>query len=160
MLCGAGEHIGEVKDMMNGTNNVIFPGYIDAIKIITLLEASMACFAPYRNLQNFKHNIPNKIIDALAHGVPIVSGVDGEIRNLIETYEVGVSYRSEDELHIKLKQLMDDSALVTRLRDAALLCYNSGFDFNNVYAELCDNLEALVATCDTDIISEATDEKR
>ena len=45
--------------------------------------------APYRNTFDFQMSIPNKIIDSLFFGLPIITSLKGEVENLIKEYNVG-----------------------------------------------------------------------
>ena len=49
---------------------------------------SIASLAPYKNIENFTLNIPNKIVDSLLLGLPILSPLQGEVAKLIKENEV------------------------------------------------------------------------
>ena len=46
---------------------------------------------------NLKNVIPSKIFENIAMFKPILLGVEGEAKNLIESYKVGVCYTPENE---------------------------------------------------------------
>ena len=83
ILCGDGPRFNELNETMRGLDNVFFPGWIDINKINALSRMSVATIAPYINIENFLNNIPNKIVDSLALGLPILSPLEGEVGELI-----------------------------------------------------------------------------
>ena len=64
-----------------GIDNVIFPGWIDPPKIEYLFQCCSGSIMPYRNIENFKLNITNKVSDSLAYGLPIVTTLEGALKN-------------------------------------------------------------------------------
>ena len=65
----------------------------------------------------FKTVIPSKIFEAMAMRIPILLGVDGETREIIEESEAGLFFTPEDSnaLLENVLKLRDDSALCTQL---------------------------------------------
>jgi glycosyltransferase involved in cell wall biosynthesis len=53
------------------------------------LSASDACVATLQNIPMFKMTYPNKIFDYMAAGKPIVLGIDGVIRKVVEESDCG-----------------------------------------------------------------------
>ena len=49
----------------------------------TLYELSDLIFAPYINSTDFIDSIPNKIIDAISYGKPILTSLKGEVYDLL-----------------------------------------------------------------------------
>ena len=47
-------------------------------------KLSIATLAPYRSTSDFKMSIPNKIIDSLYFGLPIITSLKGEVENIIK----------------------------------------------------------------------------
>ena len=64
----------------------------------------------------FKTVIPSKIFETAAMQIPILLGVDGESRGIIEKYQAGLYYEPENETDFleKLKQLAGDRELYVR----------------------------------------------
>ena len=49
-----------------------------------------------RDLEFFRGTIPSKFQGSIAHGVPIISTVPGDLRDIVEEHEVGITASSED----------------------------------------------------------------
>jgi len=143
VLCGDGPCLNEVKNQMNGLSNVIFPGWIDTVKMNSLAKMSIATIAPYIDVQNFTLNIPNKIVDSLVLGVPVLSPLSGEVENLIKKYDIGFTYNSKLTLSSCVNRLHNDKDLQLKMANNARSLYLAEFEFNYVYSNLVSHLEFL-----------------
>lgn len=141
VLCGEGAYLDDVKKMMNHIPNVIFPGWIDRLMIEALANHSLASLAPYKNIDNFINNTPNKIVDSLMLGKPFLCPLEGEIKNLVEKYEVGFSYSNGETLANSIINLIKDKELLNQMSNNAENLYNSEFEFNKVYDSLVKHIE-------------------
>ena len=141
VICGAGDYLKIFKDMMQGLDNVIFPGWVDKKKISVLAKRSNVWLIPYFNKENFKLSLPNKTFDALYFGIPLVSSLEGEVKNLITENKIGMFYDQTNTLEKCLTQLHADSKLQTLMSINAKKLYESEFEFNMVYDELVCHLE-------------------
>ena len=145
VICGDGQHSVEIKKIMLHCKNVIFPGWIDRSKIVALAARSQAAIAPYRNISNFTMNLPNKIVDALMLGLPLLSPLSGEVDNLISNYKVGFTYSSStgSTLYDRLKLLHHNQALQLEMSRNARLIFSSLFSYDTVYRNLGDFVESV-----------------
>jgi len=150
ILCGEGGSYAEVKLMMAGLSNVIFPGWIDRPKIEALAEMSQAAIAPYLNIDNFTANIPNKIVDAMSLGLPILSPLQGEVANLISNHGVGMRYGTDTgkSLFNCMQELFKDDCLQQKMAVNAKELYLSKFSFHTVYGSFAKHLESMVKKAD------------
>ncbi|MGK2864632.1 MAG: glycosyltransferase family 4 protein, partial [Chitinophagaceae bacterium] len=51
-----------------------------------------------RKAETFMNVIPSKIFENAAMGIPVLLGVDGEVRDLIQTYDAGVYFEPGNEI--------------------------------------------------------------
>jgi glycosyltransferase involved in cell wall biosynthesis len=146
VLCGDGEESSAWKSKMEGLNNVSFPGWVDRAKVEALALRSSAALAPYHNMDDFIMNIPNKVIDSLALGLPVLSPLRGEVQRLILDFNVGISYglMGEKTLESCINELESMPALRDTLSDNARKLFNARFSFEAVYGDLVSHLEMLV----------------
>ena len=133
---------------MAGLPNVHFPGWIDRPEIEALAERCQAALAPYSNIDSFKKSIPNKIIDALSLGLPILSPLQGEVASLIAENGVGLRYGTDSRktLHDCIQTLMHDTALQKNMSRKARALYEERFSFEMVYGGLVKHLEKLASS--------------
>lgn len=145
VICGDGGFGNDIRAMMCGLDNVIFPGWIDGPKISVLAKCSSGSLVPYKNIENFTLNIPNKVIDAFAHGLPIITTLTGEVENLIEKENVGFACNANTgrSMYDVMKLLLDDKKMRENMSNRALKLYDSRFSFVSVYGDLVHSLESL-----------------
>lgn len=147
VICGDGSSANELKTMMATLPNVHFSGWIDRPKIEALAERSMAALAPYINIDNYTKNIPNKIIDALLLGLPILTPLQGEVALLLEKYGVGIRYGTYPgkSLYDCIQILMQDPDLQKSMSLRARALYKERFSFEMVYGGLVKHLEKMAS---------------
>lgn len=94
---------GPERDMLmqradaHGLRNLIFTGHVPVDRISGIIAASQVAVIPLLKSPLFRGAIPSKIFEPLAHGVPILLGVDGEARELfIDQGNCGLFYEPED----------------------------------------------------------------
>lgn len=145
VICGDGECSAGWSRLMSALPNVHFPGWVDRAQIEALAERSHAAMTPYRNIDNFTKNLPNKVIDALSLGLPILSPLQGEVANLISKHGVGLRYGTDSGKSLVqcIEILMDHPALRQQISMNALNLYQEKFSFERVYGGLVKHLEAL-----------------
>jgi len=144
VLCGEGDYLNMVKETMQGLDNVIFPGWVDRPKIEALAEISIASLAPYKNIDNFIVNTPNKIVDALLLGLPILSPLKGEVEALIKSNKVGFTYSDNMPLGDCIQSLINNDKMQKKMSENAKKLYDEEFEFDKVYDSLVDHLEGMV----------------
>ena len=144
IICGDGYYCAQVKAMMQDVPNVIFTDWIDQFKIKALAQRCQASIAPFMNT-GYTMNIPNKIVDALAFGLPILSPLNGEVERLIEEHKVGLHYNANDgekDLYQCLLMLKDQQLQQTMSHNAKKL-YDDQFSFDKVYGGLAQHIERM-----------------
>lgn len=146
VICGDGGFGEDIRAMMDGLPNVVFPGWIDSPKISVLAKCCAGSLIPYKNIENFIMNTPNKVIDALSHGLPIITTLTGEVERLVE--ENGVGFACNDntgrKVYEAMKLLLDNPSLTKAMSERGLTLYNSKFAYDSVYGGLVDSIEKLV----------------
>jgi glycosyltransferase involved in cell wall biosynthesis len=145
VICGEGPRTPQFRAMMTGLDNVRFPGWIDRPKLVALAERSMAALAPYRNREDFRMSLPNKVLDALSLGLPILSPLHGEVATLLSVRGVGLRYDegSGESLARCVTELAEDPGVRTRIGDNARATYATSFSAEAVYGALVERLEEL-----------------
>lgn len=145
VLCGDGGSAAEIKELMKGLPNVIFPGWVDYPKIKVLAGSCSGALIPYRNIDNFTLNVPNKVVDALALGMPILTTLQGEVARLASEEGVGfVCDASEpQQLYRACLSLLSDVGTYERMSKRAIELYRKKFDFSTIYIGFSDELESI-----------------
>lgn len=142
VLCGDGPQLSQWKRLSAKSPNVIFPGWVDAAKIQTLMRLSSAGLAPYYSSWDFRLSIPNKPIEYLSAGLPVVSSLRGVLADLLRENHCGLTYRNSDSdgLVRALSDSYDDRALCTEMAGNADRLFRRRFTAEAVYSEMQDYL--------------------
>ncbi len=140
VICGDGELRKSLIEKSKLFENIIFPGWVDDSMMRVLSKRSSYAIAPYKNIKNFKDNIPNKIIDYLSLGLPIFFSLDGEVENLNFKYNFGIKYieNSKKSLLEKISLIIRDENLEGKLSKNALNLYNKHYTYDLVYDDAVD----------------------
>ncbi|MFQ5442984.1 MAG: glycosyltransferase family 4 protein [Nitrospinales bacterium] len=142
IFCGSGDHAPRWKAQARGLTNVVFTGWVDMKRIRSLLEVVDVGLMPY--IQGATQSLPNKLFEYMAAGLPILSSLDGEARDLIESVGCGWSYRSHDrEDLLKRVKMMLGPDIRKRLGTAGQARFRSEFQAGSIYCRLAEYLEAM-----------------
>ena len=76
--------------------NVHFLDQMPQSEVLNYVAASDICLVPLRKADLFKQTIPSKVYELMACARPIVLGVDGEARELVEAAASGIYVEPED----------------------------------------------------------------
>ena len=101
-----------------GLGNVIMLGQQPKDAMPGIWAATDASMILLRRSDLFKTVLPSKMFEAMAMGRPIVLGVEGEARALLDEAGagIGITPQSAEELAAAVKRLADDRELRARLR--------------------------------------------
>jgi glycosyltransferase involved in cell wall biosynthesis len=113
-----------------GLANVRFLGRRPKEEIRRYLALSDICLVHLRKTPLFTTVMPSKIFEAAGMRRPILNGVNGDARELVERAECGLCFEPEnaEEMADRLCELADDSAERKRLGD-------------NGYRYVCDHFD-------------------
>lgn len=145
VICGDGGCSAQVKAQFDGVKNAILPGWVDSAQIHYLASISDAAIIPYKNIDSFNDSLPNKVIDALALGLPILTPLVGELSTLVEKYNVGMRYEEGDcrDLVNCIDQLRKKPGLKEKISNNARELYAAQFSFDEVYDQFANYLVCL-----------------
>ena len=141
VICGLGEQNRVIKKMMCKYDNVFFPGWINVEQIKVLYDNSYFMLAPYKNFKDFKLSIPNKIYDALSNGLPVLTPLDGEVKQLIDKYEVGIHYKNEKDLCLKFYRILTNDKVRDNMSVNAKKLFNKNYNFDLVYNKFLEIID-------------------
>ncbi|MBN2612412.1 MAG: glycosyltransferase family 4 protein [Bacteroidales bacterium] len=99
LLIGSGAERKNLESLIEKeqVTNVSLYGLIPKNEVPEYLSVTDCALINLRKSETFKTVIPSKIFECAAMGKPILLGVDGEAREIIERYEAGLFFEPEDE---------------------------------------------------------------
>lgn len=80
-----------------GLENISFIDPVKKSDIASYLSILDLSLVPLRKSSTFESVIPSKIFESVAMNIPILLGVDGETRRIVEQYRSGVFFEPENE---------------------------------------------------------------
>jgi glycosyltransferase involved in cell wall biosynthesis len=146
VLCGTGSKLEYHRDIAKDLSNVMFPGWVGAAEIWTLMRHSAVGLAPLREIDNYTYNLPNKPAEYFSAGLPVMTSLNtGVLRDLLDRHDCGLVYQNgaPDTLVESLVALIDDPDRRRRMSANALDLYRRSFVAEAVYGGLIDFLETV-----------------
>ena len=77
--------------------NAIFVNSVSKNEVVDYLSVMDVALVNLKKSDTFKTVIPSKIFEAAAMEKPILLGLEGETKGIIEKYDAGICYRPEDQ---------------------------------------------------------------
>ena len=143
VLCGTGPRENDLLKMIQDVPNIKYLGWKDSKEIACLMERSDIGLAIYQD--GVLQSIPNKPVEYLAGGLPVLTTLRGELEALLNTYNCGKVFQANDiesmgEWLIHCKQ---NHASMNHLSQQASQLYADQFNATNVYEEFIDEIECI-----------------
>ena len=148
VLCGDGEQFTKLSEATSELSNVVMAGWVDRPKAAALFMMSKAALAPYKGTEDFSMSIPNKILDYLSFGLPILSPLTGDVERLLTEYNAGFlpyAHQESEGLSEQIERIIADDFLVEQMSRNAKNLYEKQFSFDMVYGQLVKHIEKLAS---------------
>ena len=142
VICGEGEDLAACKELAKPYGNIMFPGWVGAAEIWTLLRMSKIGIVPHPSTMDYVLSYPNKSIELLSGGLPVVTSLGGALQDLIESEGCGVRYDNGDfgALARIVCELHDDSQKLREMSERASRLFRERFVAETVYQNMVDYL--------------------
>ena len=116
-----------LKDKLK-LSNVTFIDTLPKRKVYKYIHLSDYALVNLKKSDEFKNVIPSKIFENVAARKPILLGVDGESKKIIQDYNVGISYEPENEK--EFLEALDQISLLSGSDQFELGCQKLLKDFD------------------------------
>ena len=138
-IAGTGPHQEYLQQLVRDYSSPVeFLGWLNHKEIISLMMDSDFGLLPYVQ-QDFELSIPNKFVEYLSSGLPVISCTDGEVRKFITQYNVGVwTHQDNDSVENTLLNLF--KAKSSLQSSHILSVYQTCFSSEYVHSKLEDQL--------------------
>ena len=104
IICGVGDDYADFKKKYT-SKNLFFFGQLNGNEISDLMKISSIGIAPYKNLDNFNKNIPNKYYEYTSGNLYILTRIEGDSLSFIKNNNLGELYKDENELFNKIIEI-------------------------------------------------------
>ena len=147
LMVGGGAERETIKTMRDakGLTNIVMLGQLPKTAMPAVWGASNAALVLLKRVDTFKTVIPSKMFEAMALGVPMILGVEGEAKALMEEGGAGIAITPEDdaELAAAILRLADDRALGRQIGASAQAFVRAQFDRERLAHASLAEFEAL-----------------
>ena len=146
IICGSGDKEDYLKDLSRNSN-IIFPGYMSALELKSLMLVSDLGVCPHIPKQMYLDTIPGKAIEYMSEGLPIITTLgNGELGKLIEQKNFGYSYKAFDteSLTHLILDILKNKNLLKNKRDEIIKFYSQTFDKSVVYKNYSNHIEKCI----------------
>lgn len=95
VIGGGGDREKELKEIADNCDNVIFAGWLDNIKMASLMRIAKCGVFSIKNTFDFRDTFNNKAIQYISEGLPILNSLSGFAKRLIEEKNMGLTYECD-----------------------------------------------------------------
>ena len=98
VIIGDGPDKNRIENILrkHATSSIILGNSVSSGDVIPYLYAADILMVILKKGEFFKSALPSKFFDYMAAGKPILSNVDGELREIMETYNTGIYFAPDD----------------------------------------------------------------
>ena len=142
VLVGDGHQRVGIEQRYAGLKNLILTGWLDTKDIATILSKSHVGLVSCRHIAN---TVPNKPFEYLAAGLPLLSSIEGEMAEIIETNGLGLSYRAGDlDGFIQaVDRIAHDRPALARWSANAAKAFREKFNANRIYPDFASHVDLM-----------------
>lgn len=122
-IFGSGRHEGKLRleAERRSIKNLLFHGRVDSRKLPEIYNASDALLLTLKPGQGYSKTMPGKFAGYLTSGTPIISNIEGEVKSIIESNGLGVTFSGDSHVGLlkatmKVKSMDEDQLLRIRTR--------------------------------------------
>lgn len=146
VIAGAGEYASRWRKRAAGLSNVIFTGWLDERELACLGTHAWVGLAAYRT--GAPQGVPNKVIEYLGHGLPVVHSLTGETDRLLSGAGCGERYKPEDPgtLVMLLRRWLAEPDTRNSAAAAADAVFAARFEESYVTGSYANHIVALAAS--------------
>ena len=144
ILAGDGEHFEKLKSLASGYPQIKFTGWINNDEVSALLKiADVGIVTVNEPIIAF----PNKVFTYLSGGLPIISSLEGEVKEIINKENIGYFYEYDkpQDLMKKILLLAESKKLRDSMASNSKKVFDRLFDSKNIYSSYADYVENIVS---------------
>ncbi len=112
--------------------NVTFVDPVVKSEIVSYLSFIDVALVPLRKSSTFESVIPSKVFESVAMNIPVLLGVNGETRSIIESYGAGIYFEPENEQDFLAKLRLMKEKIDSDRDFFTEGCQTMSHDFNRI----------------------------
>lgn len=142
VFAGTGENYEYIFNNYSNLKNITLLGWIDETQIQQLLSISDIGLVPCKS---DKDTVPNKPFEYLSHGIPLLSSLEGEMEKMIDDFQIGFSYKCDDEdgLFNFVEVLINSAELREKFKVNARKVFDENFSTTRIYDKYIEHANSI-----------------
>ncbi len=146
VIAGDGIDLKSIKRNYINKKNLFFTGWIDKTAITNLLQISDVGLLPYKNISNYRKNLPNKPAEYLSNNLALLLSLnDGPIYDLVKKNNCGSSYSNDPYKLVNLiVEYLDKENLLQAHKKNSKNAFEANLDGKIIYDNLIKSLEMII----------------
>lgn len=142
VICGKGDMLQTMLNKGSKYSNVVFPGWLNNIEIVTIMRHAKAGISPYINSIDFLTSLSNKSIEYLAGSLPVLSSIQGVSGKLLIENNCGLIYNGDSTILTNyIEKLKCNEHIRISMSKNARNLYEKSYSDSVVYSEMISYLE-------------------
>ena len=127
---------------------VLFVGAVSKVEVREYWKLCDVALVLLRDTPLFSHVIPSKLFEAMGTARPIILGVRGESKSILERAGAGIAIAPENalELAAAILRLADETSLAAGMGASGRTFVEQNFDRDRLAAQMLDALMNAAAT--------------
>lgn len=145
-MCGSGDLLDSLRRMAADLPSVVFPGWLNGGQMSAVMAVSHMGIAPYLPRFDFVRSIPNKPIEYMSAGLPILTSLEGLLMDIVRRENIGYGYRAGGAMALVdvVKSAMNDLPGLAAMGLRAKELFDRQFRSDIVLAGYCRFIHELV----------------
>ncbi len=137
----SGAHVSFLRKCSNKYDNVHMTGWVNGAMVKKILAMSSVGLAPYAQVVAAP-TLPNKPFEYMAAEIPILSSIEGELKEIVERESIGLPYKTGNinSLKDKIMWFLSHPEGTKAMGQRAKVLFEEKYNADVVYPGLVDHL--------------------
>lgn len=146
IFAGNGSQFQHARVLFKDYKNVVLPGWISGHDLDDFYQEIDLTIIPLKNRMDFQMSFPNKAIDSLSRGKPIITSCIGDLSKFLESHKCGFSYDMNEinSLYKVLYYCYKHPEIISEMSINAKSSYLANFDHQTNYLKLINLIQQIV----------------
>jgi len=146
VVCGSGDEMESLHLLFAGCENVLFPGWVDKVQILTLMQLSSLGLAPYvADRPDFLISVPTKFIEYFAGSLPVITSLKGVSLRIVTENQCGRYYSDSASFMEAISGFLESSMTLSAAKERASNLYERDYRSEVIYEGVRHHIERQTA---------------
>ena len=139
IICGSGDDQSKISNLTS--DSLHYLGWLNETEVSYIANKSDWALANYRPTYDFNLSIPNKIIEYISYGLPIIHSLNGDTYDFLKKNDINFYYNFEDFKSFNNLLAKIDKSTKQLIYKESLNIFNNNFNSDIIYDDLLNSLQ-------------------